>query len=211
MFQTKSIPKSYSAKNLGLFFLPFILEEWKNYDLRSYYGCLKNKRDLSSKSKYRVGLVWSAGKHSSPQPERNARIRDIPFKKLWSAAISWKEKYNLDLISLQLTGHDDQIIKQKINSGLLEKGLNSNDWLATSKVLESLDIVISVDTSIAHLAGAMGIPCILMLSCPADWRWGQDNLRTFIYQSFYICRCNKPNNWDNAIEQANLSLKQIIE
>tara|TARA_Y100001968_G_C19410436_1_gene746005 strand:+ start:446 stop:2017 length:1572 start_codon:yes stop_codon:yes gene_type:complete len=207
----KSMFKNLNAsKHLGLFFLPFVLGEWNSSGLNSYSGIIqKNQSGNSYKPKLKIGLIWSAGKHSSPQPERSARIRDIPFKDLWEIVEGLKLKYNIELISMQLSGHNKSIIKEKINSGLLLRPLDSTDWLETAKVLDSIDLLISVDTSVAHLAGSMGIPCILMLSCPADWRWGQKGTKTFIYKSFCLCRCDSPGNWENAKLNA-LAFSEII-
>ena len=64
--------------------------------------------------------------------------------------------------------------------------------MQTAEVLASLDLLVSVDTSVAHLAGALGIPTVLMLNAPADWRWGQSGHRTFLYDSMTLVRCAAP-------------------
>ena len=85
---------------------------------------------------------------------------------------------------MQLEGHDDQPVQDLIQAGVLEQPLCSPDWLQTAETLESLDLLVSVDTSVAHLAGALGVPTVLMLNAPADWRWGQVS-----HQDFSL-RCN---------------------
>ena len=210
--KANKVPWSKSSKHLGLFFLPFVLGEWREENLKSYLGCINREnhsRPLIKKS-HRIGLVWNAGKHSSPQPERNARIRDIEFNSLWDIAEKWKKKYNVDLISLQLLGNEEESVQRKINNGELLNPLKSYDWLETAKILDNIDVIVSVDTSVAHLAGAMNIPCILMLSCPSDWRWGQEISETYIYESFRICRCNQPGNWNLALVQANEFICKLI-
>ncbi len=200
-----SLPFSGSIYHVGMFFLPFVLNEWKNIHLKSYRGCITKKQpNLLNQNKFRIGLVWSAGKHTSPQPERSARIRDIPFHLLWNIASSWKKEFPIEILSLQLTGNEEEVVEEKIKAGELLKPLTSNDWLSTAKVIESLDLLISVDTSVAHLAGAMGINCLLMLSCPSDWRWTGITNKTLIYNSFLVCRCEQPGNWNEALTQANI-------
>ena len=56
----------------------------------------------------------------------------------------------------------------------------------------SIDLLVSVDTSLAHLAGALGVPTVLMLSAPADWRWGQAGDQTFLYDAMTLVRCAAP-------------------
>ena len=72
---------------------------------------------------------------------------------------------------------------------MLEQPLHSPDWLKTAEVLESIDLLVSVDTSVAHLAGALGIPTVLMLSAPADWRWGQRVARPSLRRDASGLRC----------------------
>ena len=124
----------------------------------------------------------------SPQPERSARVRDVPRQAFFQLAQQWKEHWRTSLVSLQLDGHDEAPVRSLIERGVLEQPLHSPDWLQTAEVLESLDLLVSVDTSVAHLAGALGIPTVLILSAPADWRWGQSGRQTFLYDSIRIVR-----------------------
>ena len=198
------------SQQLGLFFLPFILKEWNKNNLKSYSGVFRKNPQIKQKEVFKIGIVWSAGKHSSPQPERNARIRDLPFNLLWDISFSWRRECNLELISLQLNGHHDQFVTSQINDGLLSQGLKSNDWLATANILESLDLLISVDTSVAHLAGALGVKCIMLVNCPSDWRWGQQGNETSIYKSLTLLRCNAPNKWTEALNQLDHLVRTMI-
>ena len=68
----------------------------------------------------------------------------------------------------------------------------------------------SVDTSVAHLAGALGIPTVLMLNAPADWRWGQAGHRTFLYDAMTMVRCASPGDWSQALQQADQEVSQWL-
>ena len=150
----------------------------------------------------RIGLVWSAGRHQAPQPERSARVRDVPMQEFFELAQRWSQLYQATLVSMQLEGHDEQPVDGLIESGVLEQPLSSPDWLRTAEVLESLDLLVSVDTSVAHLAGALGVPTVLMLNAPADWRWGQSDHQTFLYHSMRLVRCAAPGVWLQALQHA---------
>ena len=104
-------------------------------------------------------------------------------------AQQWRKHHQATLVSLQLEGNDEVQVRSLIDKGVLEQTLHSPDWLQTAEALESLDLLVSVDTSVAHLAGALGIPTVLILSAPADWRWGQTNRHTFLYDSMCLVRC----------------------
>ncbi len=197
-------PWSSSSKQLGLFFLPMVLESWNVSGLSSQRpGFVKSSAYRKQSDAPRIGLVWSAGRHSAPQPERSARVRDVPFPELWEFALQWKDIYRAELFSLQLDGNEYSPVKEAIESGNLRIALTSTDWLSTSQVLETLDLLVSVDTSVAHLAGALGIPCFLLLSNPSDWRWGQYERRTLIYESFQLARCETPGDWNSPLQEVN--------
>ena len=63
-----------------------------------------------------------------------------------------------------------------------------DDWEATACAVEMLDGVISVDTAVAHLAGSLGVPTLLLLPEPCDWRWGLEGERTPWYSSLRLLR-----------------------
>lgn len=65
---------------------------------------------------------------------------------------------------------------------------NSFDWEDTAAIMKSCDLIITNDTSIAHLAGAMGLPTWLLLKKFAEWRWGASGERTFWYPTMRLFR-----------------------
>lgn len=204
-------PWAQNSYQLGLFFLPMVLDAWPRQRSRPREPWLRRRRNPDASPSKRVGLVWSAGRHTAPQPERSARVRDVPFAQLWDHAMQWRQKHKVECVSLQLEGHDDPVVAAQIQSGLLRIGLSSCDWLATAAVLETMDLVVSVDTSVAHLAGALGVPCVLLLSAPADWRWGQQGPATPLYGSFGLARCQARDDWNSALQQADEWLAKMLE
>ena len=158
----------------------------------------------------RIGLVWSAGSHQAPQPERSARVRDVPRQAFFDLVQRWRHLHGATLVSLQLEGHEEQPVQSLIQAGVLEQPLRSPDWLQTAKELASLDMLVSVDTSVAHLAGALGVPTVLMLSAPADWRWGQTGDQTFLYEAMTLVRCAAPGDWSQVLQQTDREVSNLI-
>jgi len=201
------------ASQIGFYYLPIVLNQWLPQAVsRSPYLKLplatKLQAEQDGPRARRIGLVWSAGHHKAPQPERNARVRDVPEEAFFKLAKTWRQRRQATLVSMQLEGHEEQPVQGLIQAGLLERPLRSPDWLRTAEALASLDLLVSVDTSVAHLAGALGIPTVLMLNAPADWRWGQADDQTFLYEAMTLVRCAASGDWTQALQQADWEVTQ---
>jgi hypothetical protein len=115
----------------------------------------------------RVGLVWKG----NPLFENDAD-RSLPSLKvlapLWAVA-------DVCFISLQKGAAEDEAAQPPSGLPLINLGSKLADFADTAAVVENLDLVICVDTAIAHLAGALGKPCwVLLPEYKTDWRWLTD-------------------------------------
>ena len=84
-----------------------------------------------------------------------------------------------------------------------------NDFSDTARWLETLDLVITVDTSVAHLAGGLGIPVWILLPYAPDWRWGTDGETTRWYGSARLFRQPQPNDWLSVLQSVQESLETL--
>jgi ADP-heptose:LPS heptosyltransferase len=73
--------------------------------------------------------------------------------------------------------------------------LGEEGWVGTGLALQQLDLLVSVDTAVAHLAGALGVPTLLMLHKHADWRWGQHGKSTLWYPTVKLLRQRLHGDW----------------
>ena len=78
---------------------------------------------------------------------------------------------------------------------------NHYDFADTAAIIENLDLVISVDTAVAHLAGALGKPTWLLLEKVPDWRWLLDREDSPWYASIRLFRQTAIARWDAVIER----------
>lgn len=94
-----------------------------------------------------------------------------------------------------------------LQRGLVLNGIDNSinecqDFYDTAKLMNSLDLVISVDTSVIHLAGALGIPSILLNRSTSEWRWGVSGPKSIWYDSVHIVRQKELGDWKPTIVDA---------
>jgi tetratricopeptide (TPR) repeat protein len=137
----------------------------------------------------RIGLAWSG----SPT-HKNDHKRSIPLATLaplLNEPIHW--------ISLQKAVRPEDAMAVADNSRLNLTGDALVDFAATAALIETLDLVITVDTSVAHLAGAMGKPVWLMVATDVDWRWLKDRSDSPWYDSVRIFRQRQAGDWVDVV------------
>lgn len=130
--------------------------------------------------KGRVGLCW---KGSATHP--NDLIRSMPFEQCFPLldleGFSWQ--------SLQF-GYDVSAPLEPMPDG---------DFLETARQIARCSLVITVDTSVAHLAGSLGVPTWILLPHVAEWRWLQDRMDSPWYESVTLWRQSKAGDWRELI------------
>jgi len=80
------------------------------------------------------------------------------------------------------------------------------DFAHTAAALAQLDGVVTVDTSVAHLAGAMGRPAWVLLSRPGDWRWEEEGVASAWYPSARLFHQEQPGQWTSVVAQVKAAL-----
>jgi spore maturation protein CgeB/Flp pilus assembly protein TadD len=145
----------------------------------------------------KIGLVWTA---SDINPKRNCPL--VP-------SCSWFQVPGLHFISLQKGPTANQLQPTAGSAPITALGHRLNDFRDTAAVVANLDLVISVDTAVAHLAGAMGKPVWVLLPCSADWRWPPHGQGTPWYPTAKLFRQSPSGNWQPVIDQVKHALTQL--
>ncbi len=135
--------------------------------------------------KLRVGLVW-AGTATDPR-------RASPLA--WFAPFSCIE--GLSIYGLQKGPAADRMAQEGLPPGMVMVNLGPelSDFSDTAAVIEQLDVLVTIDTSVAHLAGAMGKPVYLLLPDRPDWRWMLDRADSPWYPTMRLFRQETPGDW----------------
>ena len=133
----------------------------------------------------RVGLAWAGNPLHS-----NDRRRSMPAALLAPVLAT----PGCAFVSLQVGARAGEL------AGLFDPTDRLRDWADTAALVASLDLVITVDTAVAHLAGALGIPTWLMLPHAPDWRWmlGRDD--TPWYSATRLFRQDRPGDWHGVVQ-----------
>ena len=154
------------------------------------------KAGLGSKLKPRVGLVWSGNPHHKNDHNRSILLRDIlPFL-----------PNQFEYVSLQKEVREVDKLTLDSNPHILNFAGHLNDFLDTAALIDNLDLVISVDTSVAHLSAALGKETWVLLSHVPDWRWLLDREDSPWYPSMKLYRQTSIGNWNSVLDRVKSDL-----
>ncbi|UBF23639.1 tetratricopeptide repeat protein [Kovacikia minuta CCNUW1] len=155
--------------------------------------------DAPAGTRLKVGIVWAGGnlykrnQSRSCQLKHFQRLLGVPQVAFYSLQ---KGIPQLDLLEL---GWESQV--QDLSSQL-------SDMAETAAAIAQLDLVITVDTAVAHLAGALGKPVWILLSAVPDWRWMMDREDTPWYPTMRLFRQSQPEDWDGVMERVEQALER---
>jgi hypothetical protein len=114
-------------------------------------------------------------------------------------------------VSLQtdIRPNDAALLKEQEN--ILNFGEELKDFSDTAAIISNLDLMISVDTSVAHLAGALGKPVSVLLPFIPDWRWLLDCEDSPWYPTARLFRQNGTRVWDTVIARVHTALHDFVQ
>ena len=150
--------------------------------------------ELSDSPHFKIGVAWQGNpKHRFDQH------RSFPLH--WFQSLATLN--GVELYSLQKGPGTEQL--QTIRFPITDLGSHLDDtggtFQETATVMQALDLVITCDSSLAHLAGALGVPVWVPLSIPADWRWLQDREDTPWYPTMRLFRQQQLGRWGPVFER----------
>jgi hypothetical protein len=166
---------------------PSLVEQWR--------------RETKVTGGLRIGIAWQGGPRHPYDRQRSiplsyfTRLSKIP---------------GVFLFSVQKgpgTEQMDSLCPVRDLSDQLDH--TSGAFMDTAAVMNNLDLVISCDTAIPHLAGALGVPVWLALSLVPDWRWLLQREDSPWYPTMRLFRQTRPGNWDDVFERIAAELRKV--
>jgi len=140
-----------------------------------------------------VGIVWKGSSEYVNNIWRSARLDE------WRELI---EVPGVTFHALQVGGEDEALLFPQVK----QYPAPPADWVDTARRMANLDLIVSIDTGPAHLAGAMGLPLYLVLPFSGEWRWGTDPDCTLWYPSARLFRMQRDGDWQGVIHRVAKAL-----
>ncbi len=156
---------------------------------------------LGEKKRPRLGFVWRGNKNHKNDLNRSIRLSDL---------VSW---FDLDVewVCLQKDISSDELAWLKRHTQCVVLDLVNADFAETAALLANLDLLICVDTSVAHLAGALGLQAWVLLPYVPDWRWLLDRTDCVWYSSLTLYRQSTRSDWSTVLETVAVDIGRLCE
>jgi tetratricopeptide (TPR) repeat protein len=162
----------------------------------------KWKDAIGARSKPRIALVWSGGQRLLNNP-----TRDLPL----AALLPLLDATDAEWLSLQkdISVPDADLLARYPQIRRMDGELH--DFADTAAILAQCDLLISIDSAVAHLAGAMGMPVWLVLRKAAEWRWLAEGRDSAWYPKHRLWRQASHGQWLEPVDQVREALKQLFQ
>lgn len=186
--------------------LPKLLDQKLNLPFdKAYLNVKYTPTDTANDRKpLKIGLVWQGNPSNPTDHKRSISLTEI---KRYLARI--EEEWPVAFHSLQQGGTEEWQRNQYDSA--LDVTARLKDFSETAQAIKGLDLIISVDTAVAHLAGALDHPVWMLISKVPDWRWGLDSSKTGIYRSMELFRQSQANDWSHPLVSIAKRLEKQLQ
>ena len=165
----------------------------------------KWKNILSTEKRPIIGIQWQG----NPDNEKTTlKGRSFPLETFYGIA----KNHNLQLLSLQKGFGSEQLNHCSFKNKFVkcQAEIDSTwDFLDNAAIIANCDLIITCDSSIAHLAGGMGQKVWLLLKDIPYWVWGLEGESTFWYPSMRLFRQKERHNWQEVMERVSMALSSL--
>jgi len=150
--------------------------------------------DLQFSPGLKVGICWASGKRElQPAVHEIAKLKSLTLKQLLPL-----KRDRVVLINLQKDHNERDALR---DNGISDPMAGVTDLADTAWIIDQLDLVVTVDTAVAHIAGALGKPVWNLVRFNAMWPWMQESNKTCWYDSMRIYRQSAPFDWSDPLRR----------
>ena len=153
-----------------------------------------------------IGLVWASGADNKDM-YADKSMELAPLMRLFD---DWREERLVVIHSLQVGSDSSQLDPWRKSRGVVDNSDQLQDFYDTACVISQLDLIISVDTAVTHLAGGLDVPVWTMLQHNADFRWMRGTSESPWYRSMTLIRQQKLGDWDSVLEKIQSNLLRLL-
>ena len=150
---------------------------------------------------FRIGIVWAGNANNERDRHRSCRLDD--FAPLLDLP-------DTEFVSFQVGPRADELPRSGWRGLIRDAGKKLAPFETTADALAEVDLVIAVDTAMAHLAGALGRRVWTLLAFAPDWRWQLGRIDTPWYPTMRLFRQPAPNDWIGAFREVRRELAALV-
>jgi len=167
--------------------VPYLSAPWDEHDIANRLP----------KAELRIGVVWASGNHGPVTVDRRRLVHVTKF-------LPFTELPNVSVISLQKGDEAQDIHRFGLEGLIYDASPRLEDFAATAQVIAALDLVVTVDSAVAHLAGAMDVPTIMLSPYSRCWRWWNADKYSGLpwYDNMIVLSQSQDGSWNNAVADA---------
>jgi Flp pilus assembly protein TadD len=159
------------------------------------------RRALGDTTSFKVGVVWAGNPRHKSDHHRSLSAEAVLPRLVMPG---------VQLYSLQKEPRPEDIpVLAGLGPDIIDLAPALGDFAETAAAIAALDLVIAVDTSVAHLAGALGRPVWLLTPYALDWRWLRDREDSPWYPTMRLFRQHEPQAWDGVLARASAELARV--
>jgi tetratricopeptide (TPR) repeat protein len=156
---------------------------------------------LQGREELRVGICWTGDPTNALNASRSCRLAELV------EAISIR---GVEIFSLQVRFGLGQLEELPALRRIKDVGMMLRDFNETAAAVANLDLVITIETATAHLAGALGHPCWTLLANRPAWMWGKQDDSTPWYPGMRLFRQQEPGDWSSALSRVTEELTALV-
>jgi len=167
------------------------------------------QKELADDTNFKIGICWQGNpNYSTPFLRSAVANKSVQLKQFETIA----NIPGVSLYCLQKMSGEEQLknLPEGFNLHVFGPDFDNKHgrFMDTAAVMKNLDLVLTVDTSIAHLAGGLNVPVWVLLPEPADWRWMLRETNSPWYPHMRLFRQPAPNDWDSVFQ---FVAQQLVE